>query len=98
MTLRASSLTLLDWIYQTTKTVIPRCREDICLTDTFRHDPPPTRWNRKSTQAPRIGRHWKLLAAFAALNQVVSHASVSFQLFTELEATNRLRKIQITPG
>jgi len=98
MILTASRLTLLDWIYRTTKTLIPRCREDIRLTDTFRHDPPPIRWNRKSTQAPRIGRHWKLLAAFAALNQVVSHASVPFQLSTELEATNRLRKFRSYQG
>ena len=45
MILRASGLTLVAWIFQTTKTIVPRCREDLTLQDTFRYDPPPIRWN-----------------------------------------------------
>ena len=98
MILQASGISFFEWVHRTTKSILPRCREDFRLADTFRHDPPPIRWSRKGTQAPRIGRSWKLLAALAALNQTVTQASVPFQLSTEIEATSRLRKFRSYQG
>jgi len=92
MILKSSGVHLLDWTVRTTKTLIPTGIEDFSLRNSFKYDPPPIRWSRKSQQPPCFGRHWKLLALLTTLNSCFTQGQSHFHVKSELKFGNHLRK------